>query len=42
LKKVKKLDVKASLLSQNPRMANSFISGLENANFMLRDSTMFE
>ena len=36
------LDVKASLLSKNPRMASSFILGLENANFMLRDSTMLE
>lgn len=40
LKKVNTLDVKASLLSKNPRMASSFILGLENANYLLRDSTM--
>jgi len=39
---VNSLDVKASLLSKNPKMASSFILGVENANYLLRDSTMLE
>lgn len=41
LKKLSSIGMKNSLLSKNPKMVNSFISGLEIPNKIARDSTIF-